>query len=263
LGWLADFYGQSLGKQLQPGDPFLTLLDHNFRDLLYNPNENKNQLVIEGAEAVENHFIIHRKYLPDKLFVVPESSGSRYFGSPNYMRNTDHFSIVKPNGLRDPSHEFLLAFYDRYRSIAKERGEQEIREAHPLDVRLERGGFAPTPSGNQGPSGKCDCGASSTVITPVNQAAQVGQSDVPLRWDAAPICVGLTVDNSNGTVEFKRADKTILILDLPDSYGTAYMTFQVPGYYSASFKYNGTCRNIFCKTACSSNGTATITVKNR
>jgi hypothetical protein len=122
---------KQLAQQLQPTDQLLSQLDDNFRDLQLNPNENQNQLVIIGTEALENHFIIHRRYLPDKTFVVAKSSGSRYFfGTPNYMGGTDHFSIVKPSGLGDRSHNFLFAFYDRYRSIAKKReeGAKEYRD---------------------------------------------------------------------------------------------------------------------------------------
>ena len=42
--------------------------------------------IIEGAKAVENHFIIRRKYIPGKYFVVPESSDSRYVGSSSSQR---------------------------------------------------------------------------------------------------------------------------------------------------------------------------------
>ncbi len=114
---LSKLYGNRMAQQLEPGNPFLGQIDHNFRDLLNTQYDQPNNMIIVGAEAVEHHFILHNPLVPDGATVVPESSASRYFGSPNYVLHTDHFSIVKPYGMRAPSHEFFLSFYNRYQSI--------------------------------------------------------------------------------------------------------------------------------------------------
>lgn len=141
LSLLSEFYNQQLGAQLQANSPFLAELDNNFRDLIYNPNSNPNNLHIVGAEAIENHFIIHRKFIPDKVFVVPESSGSRYFGSATYLRNTDHFTTVKPDGINHPSHQFLVTFYQKFKADlgSTPRDDQQQAGNRPQVEALELG----------------------------------------------------------------------------------------------------------------------------
>lgn len=137
LSWLSEFYNQQLGSQLQTGSPFLKELDLNFRDLIYNANSSSNGLHIVGAEAVENHFIIHKKFLPDKVLVVPEDSASRYFGSPTYLRNTDHFSTVKPDGPMHPGHQFLVTFYERFKTETKPITSRDVDNLPSLAKKVE------------------------------------------------------------------------------------------------------------------------------
>jgi len=115
LKFLIDFYGNKLAAELQEDSTRLIDLDHDFRNLLYNPNSDPETIRIVGAEAVENFFVIHRWWLPDKRKVVPEDSASRYFGAPVYLRQTDHFSIVAPNDKNHPGHQFLVDFCDKYK----------------------------------------------------------------------------------------------------------------------------------------------------
>jgi hypothetical protein len=136
LAWLSDFYNQRLGAELETGSPFLKELDMNFRDLVQATASEAGVFHMIGAEAVENHFIIHRKYLPDKTFVVPEDSGSRYFGSPNYLRNTDHFSTVKPDGVNHPGHQFLVTFYERFKKETRATNSVEVDRLQ-YTIRLE------------------------------------------------------------------------------------------------------------------------------
>jgi tetratricopeptide (TPR) repeat protein len=112
LGWLAALYGQRLGKQLQWGDEGLKDLDKRFKDLVHH----RRIPGLFGAEAYENHFIVHRRWLPNRRFVVTEESAGRYFGAPHLLRGTDHFSTVKPDGLRHPAHEHLVDFWQRNQS---------------------------------------------------------------------------------------------------------------------------------------------------
>ncbi len=115
LSFLSEFYNNQLGLQLKPDNPQLIELDKDFRELLYNPNSDPDNLKIVGAEGVENFFILHRRFLPDKKLVVPESSASHYFGAPVYLRGTNHFTTVKPPGIDHPGHELLITFYNKYK----------------------------------------------------------------------------------------------------------------------------------------------------
>lgn len=88
-----------MGKQLQWRSADLIDLDRNFRDLL----AEKRLPHIVGCEALENHFILHWKWLPifTKTVVVNEESGAHYFASGTMLGGTDHFTIVKPSGIKD------------------------------------------------------------------------------------------------------------------------------------------------------------------
>ena len=71
-----------------------------------------------GVEACENYFILHRKWFPDRSIVVTEESAGHYFGAAKMLRGTDHFTAIKPDGLRHPTHELLVDFWQRYTRIA-------------------------------------------------------------------------------------------------------------------------------------------------
>lgn len=121
LSWLEEFYENELGKQLKWGNWSLRDLDARFKNLLYErriPN-------IAGVEAYENHFIIHRKWLRDTNFVVTEESAGRYFGAPKLLRNTDHFSTVKPDSESHPGYELLADFLQQDFNRLIERVEKE------------------------------------------------------------------------------------------------------------------------------------------
>ena len=115
LDWLAALYNQQLGRQLKWGNAELKDIDDRFRDLL---NDKKIPHLF-GTEAYENHFIIHKKFLPDKIRVVTKESAGRYFGAPVLLRNTNHFSAVKPNDFDHPAHELLLDFWQKHGQYLK------------------------------------------------------------------------------------------------------------------------------------------------
>lgn len=116
IDWLARFYGQKLGQQLQWGSWSLRDLDMRFKDLV----AQKRIPGLSGVEAYENHFIVHRKWLPDKAVVVTEESAGKYFGAPILLRDTDHFSAAKPDCVSHPSNRLLVDFYGRFRGIVTE-----------------------------------------------------------------------------------------------------------------------------------------------
>jgi len=103
---IAQFYKNSLGIQLRWGNWRLRELDDNFKNLVHR----KQIPELFGVEAYENHFIVHRRFLPDRYIVVSKESAGRYFDEPILLRNTDHFTSAKPDSLRHPAHELLLDF---------------------------------------------------------------------------------------------------------------------------------------------------------
>ena len=107
LAWLADIAKQRMGSQLQWDHPFLEELHLDFKNLVY--QQSIPRLV--GVEAIENHFVVKWMRLFDKEVLVEASSGGQYFGEPQRMPNTDHFSIVKPPDANHPSHKLLRLFY--------------------------------------------------------------------------------------------------------------------------------------------------------
>ena len=106
LGALTTLYGHAVGQQLQEDNWFLRELDAQFKIMLVE----KRIPGLVGIEAHENHFVVHRKWVPDKLVVVPEDSAGRYWGPSKLLRATDHFTSVKPSDKRHPAHELLVDF---------------------------------------------------------------------------------------------------------------------------------------------------------
>lgn len=110
LDLLVKFYKNELGKKLKWGSWALKDLDDRFKTVLHE-NRIPN---LEGIEACENHFLIHRRWLPNTNVVVNKESAGRYFGPPILLRKTDHFSISKPNIFNHPTHEMLIDFYSKH-----------------------------------------------------------------------------------------------------------------------------------------------------
>lgn len=130
LASLASLYGNRLGEQLQWNNESLVELDRRFKDLVHNPSR-KFELI--GAEGYENHFVLHRKLLPDRLRVVTEESAGRYFGAPTLLRQTDHFNVVKPDGLRHPTHEFLIDFISKFQDSQRHRPSDALKQSDEAD----------------------------------------------------------------------------------------------------------------------------------
>ena len=116
----AHYYHQKLGLQLRWAGETLEEIHDRFKELMDNREAVMPYLV--GAEACENKMVF-RKSIPRLLrWMVPPSwkvvstlSAGQYFGSVKALRDTDHFSTVKPNGFDAPAHEFLVTFMARAR----------------------------------------------------------------------------------------------------------------------------------------------------
>jgi pimeloyl-ACP methyl ester carboxylesterase len=124
LDFVTELYNNKLGKQLEWSHPFLEELDKNFKDLV---NDRSIPTLI-GVEAVENHFVRHRRFWFSKwwpmkwqpsftqIVLVEPLSAGRYFGGVVRLRDTDHFGTVKPRTMDHPAHQLLVDFMNnRYR----------------------------------------------------------------------------------------------------------------------------------------------------
>lgn len=110
LKYLAKLANQKLGAQLAFDHPLLQELDRDFKDLV---NEKKISGLV-GVEGIENHFIVKWLFFIRRKVVVTEDSACRYFGPPQRMGNTDHFSIVKPDSRSHPAYELIQQVYEKH-----------------------------------------------------------------------------------------------------------------------------------------------------
>jgi hypothetical protein len=138
LKLLSRLYNQRLGRELEWRNWALKDLDHQFKRL---KQERRIQRLV-GIEAVENHFIFHRRFLPSHFVLVPEETAAAYFGPPVLLRDTDHFSSVKPNSPDHPAHELLVDFctvdrrsYLRDSSPDQAHDLSSLRTGNPLSDR--------------------------------------------------------------------------------------------------------------------------------
>jgi Putative serine esterase (DUF676) len=127
LSLLTKFYNNKLGIRLEWGNWSLEDLDDRFKRLL----SEKRLPQLQGAEAYENHFILHRKWLPDKALVVTKESAGKYFGPPVLLRKTNHFTSVKPDSITHPSYEFLFDFIHK---LSRSSGDPLLIESQPITV---------------------------------------------------------------------------------------------------------------------------------
>lgn len=120
---VARYSNQRLGLQLRWNNSELGDLHGRFRDLF----SNKEALMpgLFGMEAAEHHMVFRtripkliRWLLPPKHRVVSTLSAGQYFGAVKILPGTDHFSIVKPNSIYHPGHEFIVDFMPPFEAVA-------------------------------------------------------------------------------------------------------------------------------------------------
>ena len=139
----AKVYNQQLGLQLQWKGDALEDIHGRFRDLV---NERQRRMPgLFGKEACEHKMVFRdwlprwlTRFLPNRLKVVTTVSAGQYFGEVKTLRDTDHFSTVKPNSFTHPSHEFLALFFVEFRQFMKGNNFQLIRGASQEDFIEER-----------------------------------------------------------------------------------------------------------------------------
>ena len=132
---LATIYKNKLGRQLMWRNWSLEALDRNFKELVHDPEK---EFELKGVEAYENRFIVHRTFFPPIVRVVQPDSAGKYFGVPRHLRNTDHFSAVKPNSIEHPSHELVLDFIRLFSIEAESQNvNREREESKTIQIRFE------------------------------------------------------------------------------------------------------------------------------
>jgi pimeloyl-ACP methyl ester carboxylesterase len=111
LSAVAEVLGSSQAKALRfsEGNTWLNDLDRNFMNL--KESTERRRLSIRGQELVEDQFIILPAFLRTK--VVPPFTGARYFGDPQRIEYSDHFTIAKPAGRDALQHRLLVDFIIR------------------------------------------------------------------------------------------------------------------------------------------------------
>jgi hypothetical protein len=141
----ARYYNQKLGLQLRWGNDSLTDLHGRFRDLV---NDRATRMPgLFGMEACETKFILKeniapfiRNLLPNRWKVVSTLSAGQYFGEVKYIRDNDHFSIVKPDSSDHPTHEFLVTFFQEFRKFLQTKPvgdpQQKGRDIYDINERL-------------------------------------------------------------------------------------------------------------------------------
>jgi pimeloyl-ACP methyl ester carboxylesterase len=118
LAWLTEYFNNELGLQLKWNSELLSDLDDRFSMLI----AEKSLPYLAGIEACENHFVVHRRFLPDSEYVVSPESGARYFRPCKMLPSTDHFSTVKPDSKDHVSHRMLWSFYStKFKNLIETR----------------------------------------------------------------------------------------------------------------------------------------------
>jgi len=107
LDLFVKYFKNEQGKILRWGSEMLQDLDSRFKWLL----QDKEFPNLSGKAACEHHFIVRNKWTPPLEPLVSEVSAGRYFGPAVMLRDTDHFTCVKPYGHDHPGYQFLFDFY--------------------------------------------------------------------------------------------------------------------------------------------------------
>jgi hypothetical protein len=107
LSLLIEYFQQEQSIELKWGNWSLEDLDYRFGLMVHD----KGIRQLRGAEACENHFVIHSRWLPPMEPLVAADSAGRYFGPPRMLPNTDHFTCVKPGDRNHPGYLFLTDFF--------------------------------------------------------------------------------------------------------------------------------------------------------
>ncbi len=140
FNFLSKIYKNELGGLLTEDNTLLADLDSQFLDMVYRKKEHIANLI--GSEACENYMVLRRKilgrfsrWLPPQRRVVEPKSAWRYFGQGTMLRDTDHFSSVKPHSIKHPAHEFLRSFWNDYqKEFLTER--MQVSRRTPMPVLL-------------------------------------------------------------------------------------------------------------------------------
>ena len=189
LSWLSELYNARLARQLEWGNDTLDDLDERFHRLI---RERRIPHLL-GVEAYENHFVFHRKFLPDRLVVVDKNSAGRYFPPAHLLARTDHFTSVKPDSERHPAHALLVDFCSDLEKYEEREGRNatSVNTAGriPSQSRPDR---IPPASSDPSPAEASQAGAAYAEPPPAPRverpvlSAQAPAVSVPGKPDASP-----------------------------------------------------------------------------
>lgn len=121
LRLLADAANNDLARRLQTDDPTLADLDSNFRELAFSKNP---VCKLIGKEIIENRFIGNAWWANHFAEVVPRESQGNYFGNPQRIAGTNHFTVAAPSNQKSPSHIALQDFINEYRKTYYKRTDE-------------------------------------------------------------------------------------------------------------------------------------------
>jgi hypothetical protein len=171
LGWLIDYFNNQQGLQLQWGSWSLEDLDDRFREL----KEQHRIPKLNGIEFYENHFILHRKWLPiaPGKTVVSKASQGRYFGAPKQIPDSDHFSICKPASSSALIHQYLFDFLD----------DKGLLPSVAMEGSIPKQGET-TPTNEIGSGGLSASGSARQTSIPVAQEQAPGMTNLVMPSDA-------------------------------------------------------------------------------
>ena len=109
MGGVSKYFRNGLADQLKSMSDALVDLDARFKDLI----QSKRIAGLVGVEAIEHQAIFHMPWCSWLKTIVSKESAARYFGYAQTLPRTNHFTVVKPDSLNHPSHQFLVDFYTR------------------------------------------------------------------------------------------------------------------------------------------------------
>ncbi len=131
-------FGHAQADALKFGrdNEWLNDLDQNFMNL-----KESRHLNLHGKELVEDTFFALRGFLREQI--VPPFSGTRYFGNPVKIPESNHFSIAKPSDESSLQHRLLCKFVA---DVAQEMSALKTEKSPPphehLDVLPASGSYA-------------------------------------------------------------------------------------------------------------------------
>jgi hypothetical protein len=134
-------------------------------------------------------------------------------------------------------------------------------------VHLANGGFIPRQAKTGSPSlsgtadVECDQRRDAFVFSEARFSPFAGE-EINFNWDVSQICLGTSIENSEGMIAVVGEDAgRFRIYRLPGLWGRVSISFEKPGSYVSTIRYNARCNNNGRKNVCTKEGTVTFRVR--